>query len=130
MTGVSLTHGGTGVDDAVVFGSPGVADHFGIDNTAHDLKVPAGHTYNITAAGDPVAQWVPETWRYGAAPYAMDGMTQLSAGAATGSDGSPLAASYGHSEYTRTLPDGTDTTSKHNIAAIVAGMPQLAVPAR
>ncbi|WP_410569559.1 alpha/beta hydrolase [Amycolatopsis sp. cmx-4-61] len=130
VTGISLAHGGTGVDDAVVFGSPGVADHFGIDNTAHDLKVPAGHTYNITASGDPVAQWVPETWRYGAAPYAMDGMTQLSAGAATGSDGSPLAASYGHSEYTKTLPDGTDTTSKHNIAAIVAGMPQLAVPAR
>ncbi|MET8997339.1 alpha/beta hydrolase [Amycolatopsis sp. NPDC004169] len=130
VTGVSLTHGGTGVDDAVVFGSPGVADHFGIDNTARDLKVPTGHTYNITAAGDPVAQWVPETWRYGTAPYAMDGMTQLSAGAATGSDGSPLAASTGHSEYTRALPDGTDTTSKHNIAAIVAGMPQLAVPAR
>ncbi|MEV7094025.1 alpha/beta hydrolase [Amycolatopsis sp. NPDC051045] len=130
VTGISLTHGGTGVDDAVVFGSPGVADHFGIDNTAHDLKVPGGHAYNIRADGDPVAQWVPETWRYGAAPYAMDGMTQLSAGAATGSDGTPLAASYGHSEYTRTLPDGSDTTSKHNIAAIVAGMPQLAIPAR
>jgi hypothetical protein len=130
VTGIGLTHGGTGVDDAVVFGSPGVADHFGIDNTAHDLKVPGGHAYNITADGDPVARWVPETWRYGAAPYAMDGMTQLSAGAATGSDGAPLAASYGHSEYTRTLPDGSDTTSKHNIAAIVAGMPQLAVPAR
>ena len=130
VTGVSLTHGGTGVDDAVVFGSPGVADHFGIDNTAHDLKVPAGHTYNIKADGDPVAQYVPETWRYGRAQYAMDGMTQLSAGAATSSDGMPLAASHGHSEYTRTLPDGTDTTSKHNIAAIVAGMPQLAIPAR
>ena len=130
VTGISLTHGGTGVDDAVVFGSPGVADHFGIDNTAHDLKVTGGHAYNITADGDPVAQWVPETWRYGAAPYAMDGMTQLSAGAATGSDGTPLAPSYGHSEYTRTLPDGSDTTSKHNIAAIVAGMPQLAIPAR
>jgi hypothetical protein len=130
VTGISLTHGGTGVDDAVVFGSPGVADHFGIDNTAHDLRVPDGHAYNIKADGDPIAQWVPETWRYGAAPYAMDGMTQLSAGAATGSDGTPLAASYGHSEYTRTLSDGSDTTSKHNIAAIVAGMPQLAIPAR
>jgi hypothetical protein len=84
VTGVSLTHGGTGVDDAVVFGSPGVADHFGIDNTAADLKVPQGHAYNITAADDDVARWVPESWRYGAAPYAMDGMTQLSADAATG----------------------------------------------
>ncbi|MET8848551.1 alpha/beta hydrolase [Amycolatopsis sp. NPDC004625] len=129
VTGISLTHGGTGVDDAVVFGSPGVADHFGIDNTAADLKVPQGHAYNITAAGDPVAQWVPETWRYGAAPYAMDGMTQLSADAATGPDGEPLAASHGHSEYTRTTPEGVDSTSNHNIAAIVAGKPQLTVPA-
>ncbi|WP_103349873.1 alpha/beta hydrolase [Amycolatopsis sp. CA-128772] len=129
VTGISLTHGGTGVDDAVVFGSPGVSDHFGIDNTAADLKVPQGHAYNITAAGDPVAQWVPETWRYGAAPYAMDGMTQLSADAAAGPDGAPLAASHGHSEYTRTTPEGVDSTSKHNIAAIVAGKPQLTVPA-
>lgn len=129
VTGISLAHGGTGVDDAVVFGSPGVSDHFGIDNTARDLKVPDGHAYNITADGDPVAQWVPETWRYGAAPYAMDGMAQLSADAATGPDGAPLGASHGHSEYTRTMPDGTDSTSKHNIAAVVAGMPQLAVPA-
>jgi len=129
VTGISLTHGGTGVDDAVVFGSPGVADHFGIDNTAHDLKVPDGHSYNIKADGDPVAQWVPETWRYGRAPYAMDGMTQLSADAATGPDGTPLAGSHGHSEYTRTTPEGVDSTSKHNIAAIVAGKPQLTVPA-
>ena len=130
VTGISLTHGGTGVDDAVVFGSPGVADHFGIDNTAADLKVPGGHAYNITADGDPVAQWVPETWRYGRAPYAMDGMTQLSADAAIGPDGTPLAGSQGHSQYTMTTPDGVDSTSKHNIAAVVAGMPQLTVPAQ
>jgi antitoxin (DNA-binding transcriptional repressor) of toxin-antitoxin stability system len=129
VTGISLTHGGTGVDDAVVFGSPGVADHFGIDNTAHDLKVPDGHTYNIKADGDPIAQYVPETWRYGRAPYAMDGMTQLSADATTGPDGTPLAASQGHSQYTMTTPDGGDSTSKHNIAAVVAGMLQLTVPA-
>ncbi len=129
VTGISLTHGGTGVDDAVVFGSPGVANHFGIDNTAADLKVPEGHAYNIKADGDPIAQWVPETWRYGRAPYAMDGMTQLSADAAVGPDGTPLAASHGHSEYTRTTPEGVDSTSKHNIAAIVAGKPQLTVPA-
>lgn len=129
VTGISLTHGGTGVDDAVVFGSPGIANHFGIDNTAHDLKVPDGHAYNIKADGDPIAQWVPETWRYGRAPYAMDGMTQLSADAAIGPDGTPLAASQGHSEYTRTTPEGVDSTSKHNIAAIVAGKPQLTVPA-
>ncbi|MGW4521086.1 alpha/beta hydrolase [Amycolatopsis sp. NPDC004378] len=129
VTGISLTHGGTGVDDAVVFGSPGVADHFGIDNTAADLKVPGGHAYNIKADGDPVAQWVPETWRYGRAPYAMDGMSQLSADAATGPEGAPLAASHGHSEYTKTMPDGSDSTSKYNIAAIVAGKPQLTVPA-
>lgn len=129
VTGISLTHGGTGVDDAVVFGSPGVADHFGIDNTARDLKVPEGHAYNIKADGDHVAQYVPEIWRYGRAPYAMEGMNQLSADAATGPDGGQLAASHGHSEYTRTTQEGVDSTSKHNIAAIVAGRPQLAIPA-
>jgi hypothetical protein len=59
----------------------------------------------------------------------MDGMNQLSADAATGPDGAPLAASQGHSEYTKTMPDGSDSTSKHNIAAIVAGKPQLTIPA-
>ncbi|ONF67458.1 alpha/beta hydrolase [Amycolatopsis keratiniphila] len=130
VTGISLTHAGTGVDDAVVFGSPGVANNFGTDNTAHDLKVPEGHAYNIKAEGDAVAQYVPETWRYGRAPYAMEGMNQLSADAAVGADGAPLAASQGHSEYTKTMPGGADSTSKHNIAAVVAGMPQLAVAAR
>ncbi|GAA4552076.1 alpha/beta hydrolase [Amycolatopsis samaneae] len=129
VTGVSLTRAGTGVDDAVVFGSPGIADHFGTDNTTADLKIPQGHAYNIKAEGDPIAQWVPETWRYGRAPYAMDGMNQLSADSATGPDGTPLAGSQGHSEYTKTMPDGSDSTSKHNIAAIVAGMPQLTVAA-
>ncbi|MFI7122331.1 alpha/beta hydrolase [Amycolatopsis sp. NPDC049868] len=130
VTGLSLTHAGTGVDDAVVFGSPGVANNFGTDNTAHDLKVPEGHAYNIKAEGDAVAQYVPETWRYGRAPYAMEGMNQLSADAAVGADGAPLAASRGHSEYTKTMPGGADSTSKHNIAAVVAGLPQLAVAAR
>ncbi|ANN15681.1 hypothetical protein SD37_08435 [Amycolatopsis orientalis] len=130
VTGISLTHAGTGVDDAVVFGSPGVANHFGTDNTAHDLKVPDGHAYNITAEGDAVARYVPETWRYGRAPYAMEGMNQLSADAEVGADGAPLAASYGHSEYTKTMPGEVDSTSKHNIAAVVAGMPQLTVAAR
>ncbi|OLZ46628.1 alpha/beta hydrolase [Amycolatopsis keratiniphila] len=130
VTGISLTHAGTGVDNAVVFGSPGVANNFGTDNTAHDLKVPEGHAYNIKAEGDAVAQYVPETWRYGRAPYAMEGMNQLSADAAVGADGAPLAASQGHSEYTKTMPGGADSTSKHNIAAVVAGMPQLAVAAR
>ncbi|WP_147397304.1 hypothetical protein [Amycolatopsis panacis] len=106
------------------FGSPGVADHFGIDNTARDLDVPDGHAYNIKADGDPVAQWVPETWRYGAAPYWMDGMKQLSADAS-----GPFVASHGHSEYTMTSPSGVDSTSKHNIAAVVAGKPQLTIPA-
>ncbi|MBB4686967.1 alpha/beta hydrolase [Amycolatopsis jiangsuensis] len=125
VTGISLAHPGTGVDDAVVFGSPGVADHFGIDNTAHDLKVPDGHVYNIKADGDPVAQWVPEIWRYGAAPYTMDGVNQLSADAS-----GPFVASHGHSEYAMTAPNGVDSTSKHNIAAVVAGKPQLTIPAR
>ncbi|MFF0146171.1 alpha/beta hydrolase family protein [Amycolatopsis sulphurea] len=130
VTGISLSHSGTGVDDAVFFGSPGISENFGIDNTAHDLKIPEGHAYNLRADGDDVATWAPETWRYGRAPYDMPGMQQLSADSATSADGSQYASSHGHSEYTKTMPDGTDSTSKHNIAAIVAGMPQLAIAAR
>jgi hypothetical protein len=129
VTGISLSHGGTGVDDAVFFGSPGISATPGISNTAADLKIPEGHAYNLRADGDDIAQWVPETWRYGRAPYAIPDMNQLSTNDATGPGGAPWAASHGHSEYTKTMPDGTDSTSKHNIAAVVAGMPQLAVAA-
>jgi hypothetical protein len=126
-TGIAL-QAGTGVDDVVFFGSPGISDSWELGNTAADLSVPAGHAYNLEAAADVVADIGRySAGRYGNDPSEIANLQQLSTGEAVGRDGSPLASSYGHSEYTKTMPDGTDTTSKYNIAAVVGGMPELAV---
>lgn len=99
-----------GVDDAVVFGSPGLG-------TEHvdDLRVPPGHTGVVEAAWDPVADL---GW-FGADPNRLDGVTGLSARPATLPDGSATAGSVLHADY---LTPGT--TSQFNIAATVAGLPE------
>jgi hypothetical protein len=54
----------------------------------------------------------------------MHGVTNLSTGAATAPDGAPLLASHDHSEYLN-----AQTTSQYNLAAVVAGHPEDAIPA-
>ncbi|MEU9690096.1 alpha/beta hydrolase [Amycolatopsis japonica] len=131
-TGIAL-QSDTGVDDAVFFGSPGISDQpygDGIGGRSIDrLHVPEGHAYTLEADGDPVADVGNITHgRFGEDPGSMEGMKQLSTHGATSLlDGRPLAASSGHSEYTLTTPDGTDSTSKYNMAAIVAGRPDLTI---
>ena len=99
-----------GVDDAVVFGSPGLGtDHVG------DLHVPPGHTGVVEAPWDPVADL---GW-FGDDPNRLDGVTGLSARPATLPDGSATAGSVLHADY---LTPGT--TSQFNIAATVAGLPE------
>jgi hypothetical protein len=98
-----------GVDDAVLFGSPGI----GTDDVG-DLHVPAGHVGVVEAPWDPVADL---GW-FGADPNRLDGVTGLSARAATWPDGAVTAGSVLHNQY---LTAGT--TSAHNIAATVAGLP-------
>ena len=98
-----------GVDDAVLFGSPGIGtDHVG------DLHVPPGHTGVVEAAWDPVADL---GW-FGDDPNRLDGVTGLSARPATLPDGTATAGSVLHAQY---LTPGT--TSQFNIAATVAGLP-------
>ncbi|MFC9786993.1 alpha/beta hydrolase [Rhodococcus sp. NPDC127528] len=108
-TGLALQHGGTGVDDAVFLGSPGI----GTDR-AGDLGLPPGHVYVAEAHGDPVADLA----AFGPDPNRMDGVTNLSTSAATTPDGRPQAAAQGHSQY---LDDGT--LSLYNMGAVVGGMP-------
>jgi hypothetical protein len=98
-----------GVDDAVLFGSPGI----GTDDVG-DLRVPAGHVGVVEAPWDPVADL---GW-FGDDPNRLDGVTSLSARAATLPDGTASAGSVLHSQY---LTPGT--TSEHNIAATIAGLP-------
>jgi hypothetical protein len=98
-----------GVDDAVLFGSPGAST-----GDIGDLRVPPGHLGVIEARGDFVA----DLGSFGGDPNQLDGVTNLSAREETAPDGTVLRESQDHSEY---LVPGT--TSQYNIAATVAGLP-------
>jgi hypothetical protein len=98
-----------GVDDAVLFGSPGASTgDFG------DLRIAPGHLGVLEARGDAVA----DLGSFGGDPNQLDGVTNLSAAEEIAPDGTRLLESEGHSQY---LVPGT--TSQHNIAATVAGLP-------
>ncbi|MBU5423097.1 alpha/beta hydrolase family protein [Cellulomonas hominis] len=106
-TGIALQQQ-TGVDAAVVFGSPGLGtSHVG------DLDVPGGQVFRIEARRDVVA----DLGHFGVDPSHVDGITGLSAREAV-LDGTTYRESTGHSQYL-----SQDTTSQHNIAAVVAGAP-------
>jgi hypothetical protein len=114
-TGIALQHA-TPVDDAVVFGSPGMDI-----NSSNQLQVPAGHVYAMRAPDDPVPD-LDIADVFGVSPYRVPGIDQLATGAATSVDGQPLSASTGHSQYLT-----NHTTSQYNIAAVVAGQPGLRI---
>jgi Alpha/beta hydrolase len=107
-TGYALQQA-VGVDDAVLFGSPGIGtDH------VDALHVPAGHTGVVEASWDPVADL---GW-FGDDPNRLEGVTGLSARVATLPDATASAGSVLHAQY---LTPGS--TSQYNIAATVAGLP-------
>ena len=60
-TGYALQHDGTGIDDAVLFGSPGAGTW-----ERDDLHVPDGHLFVAEADDDPVADFG------GTAPFGRD----------------------------------------------------------
>ncbi|WP_165436145.1 alpha/beta hydrolase [Amycolatopsis suaedae] len=134
-TGIALQHN-TGVDDAVFFGSPGISDApdipispDGVNNEIKDLKIPQGHAYNLEADGDAVAD-IGKTGRFGSDPGTMSGMQQLSTEGAVTKDGKQVFGVTGHSDYLKSIGDGPDkmhSTSLHNMASIVAGLPTMAV---
>jgi len=110
--GYALQHENTGVDQAVLFGSPGAAT-----GDIDDYRIPAGTTYYAETADDPVG----DLSRFGSDPSSMAGVRELETAAATieGEDGNPgihLDRSSGHSEY---LDRGT--TSQYGIAEIATG---------
>jgi hypothetical protein len=105
-TGLALQRG-TGVDDAVFFGSPGIGT-----NDIDDLGLRAGRTYVVEARQDAIADLA----AFGIDPNQLHGITGLSA-AREIIDGVERAESVGHSAY---LTD--DTTSQYGIAAVVAGV--------
>lgn len=115
-TGLALQRHGTGVDDAVFFGSPGI----GTDDVG-DLGLGRGHVFVAEASGDAVADLA----AYGADPNRLPGITNLATTAAVVLDdggGETLSGATGHSQY---LAEGT--LSRHNIAAVVGAMPETMV---
>jgi hypothetical protein len=117
-TGLALQQN-TGVDDAVVFGSPGLGT-----NDPGRIMVQPGHMYNLEADGDLVADLGDENFGHGRDPSKMP-IPQLSTHDAIAPDGRQLHASHGHSEYT-----WNDTTSQYNMSVIVAGMNDRIISAR
>ncbi len=114
-TGLALQRG-TGVDDAVFFGSPGLGT-----SRVEDLGLPDGHVYVEEAPGDLVA----DLGRFGLDPNTLDGVTGLSVEAGRSPDGVESSGSTGHSEYE---VDGS--MAQHNQAAVIAGLPENAVRGR
>jgi hypothetical protein len=113
-TGYTLQEA-TGVDDAVLFGSPGAST-----GDVADLGVPGGHVAVIEAREEVVG----DLGRFGGDANHADGVTNLSSSPhrlVDRPDLTPeeatLRESTGHSAY---LTPGT--TSQHNIAATVAGL--------
>lgn len=113
LTSGYALQGGTGVDDAVVFGSPGLGTE-----DASDLKVPDGHVLSLEANKDPVAD-IGRSGHLGEDPSAMPGMGHGETEAVpkerspTGQD---LRGVEGHSGYFT-----PDSTSQHNMATVIAG---------
>ncbi|GAA2811729.1 alpha/beta hydrolase [Saccharopolyspora taberi] len=112
MTGYGLQQDGHGVDDAVLFGSPGAGT-----GDVQDLGLPEGHAYRIEARDDKVADLA----RFGGDPSHLDGMTGLSAKDSE-VGGRKLAEVTGHSSYFT-----PDSTSQYNMSTVVAGLPDRAV---
>jgi uncharacterized protein YukE len=95
-------------DDAVVFGSPGVTA-----GSVDELRTGSGELYVLEAKDDPVA----DLGRFGPDPNLIGGVTDLSS-----EPHGEYVGSTGHSEY---LKD--QSTSQHNMAAVVSGHPEDAV---
>lgn len=111
-TGYALQQG-TGVDNAVFYGSPGLGT-----SDVSDLGVQEGHVFVQEANRDPVADFA----TFGPDPNQMGGVTGLSTDAGTTPDGVDRDGSSGHSEYNK-----NNSMSQYNQAVVVGGMPDRAV---
>lgn len=113
-TGLGLMFGdGTGVDNAIFYGSPGL----GTDDIK-DLGVQDGHVFVEEAKKDPVADFA----TFGSDPNQLNGVTGLSTNAGTSPDGVDRDGSEGHSEY-----DKNNSMAQYNQAVVVGGIPERAV---
>lgn len=104
---------GTGVDDAVFFGSPGLGT-----NDLSTLGLAPGHSFVAEAHGDFVADGA----IFGPDPNQLKGITNLSTQAGMSPDGVPRGGSDGHSQYFN-----DKTMSQYNMGVVAAGLSNLTV---
>jgi hypothetical protein len=109
--GLAVARGGTGVEDLVALGSPGLGT-----SAVAEFGLPPSRVHVLEADEDPVADL---GW-FGPDPSGLPGVDRLSTEDATLPDGSGGIRSTGHSAY---LARGT--TSQWNVAAVVAGAPSV-----
>ncbi|WP_336086316.1 alpha/beta hydrolase [Nocardia sp. SSK8] len=141
-TSLALQEKGGGVDDVVFYGSPGLGREIpmhgalapvpailaeaGVNDTvsgASDLGLSDNHVYEMTEHGDPVAN----IDGFGRSPHKMDWVTHLSTDPITvGGQHYESGADNPHSEYGRSGSNGNLNRSGYNLAAVVAGLPELA----
>ncbi len=110
-TGYALQRDGTGVDDAVLFGSPGPGTW-----ARDDLHVPDGHLFVAEAEDDPVAD-LGGTAPFGVDPSHLEGVDFLSTHESDLPGGGRGKESTGHSEYLR-----AESTAQYNLAVTVVGL--------
>lgn len=108
LTAAYALRQGTGVDEFVALGSPGLGTP-----AVADLRVPSGHVFVAEAEGDLVA----DLGAFGRDPGVLDSVTLLST---EGSDG--RSSSIGHGDY---LAEGS--TSRYNAALVIADRSEDAV---
>lgn len=130
-TSLALQQGGTGVDDVVLYGSPG-----GFLDNASDLGVGPGHAYYMVAEDDVVAIEIAGLGRFGGQLQDVPGMVPLSTAGASETVLDPVTGftrevwhdgATGHSEYPRFGGNNELRTPGHNMAAVVGGTPAAAI---
>lgn len=150
-TGLALQEPGNHpVSDALFYGSPGIEAA-----TPQQLHLAPGHVYTMETPDDPI-RWTYDrrhlipaipalggllgagaeaagTGAFGPNPATNPGFTHLGTGAAAVPDGRGgtlnLQGAHGHSEYPQQGSNQLPRTTAYNIAAVVAGLGDKAVPA-
>ncbi|MGB3484776.1 MAG: alpha/beta hydrolase [Mycobacterium sp.] len=126
-TSLALQHGQAGVDDVVLYGSPG-----GFLDNAAELGVAPGHGYFMVAEDDVVAIEIAALGRFGGQLQDVPGLVPLSTEGAFEVAVDPETGvsrqiwhegATGHSEYPRFGSNGELRTPGHNMAAVVGGVP-------
>lgn len=117
-TSLALQEGGHGVDNLVVYGSPGLDLGW-----YSQLGLQPGHAYEMTAVGDHVPEYVGKARWFGTPTKENPDFVHMRTEATT-IDGVTYEGVHAHSEYPRSGDNGNVRISGYNVAGVVAGLPE------